>query len=172
MELWIFPILTCLRSTCTALTGEGWGLMVVLVNIVPDPTEEPVDCYVTIQLCWFRGRIMLLGVIQAFTISSHNYLCHKISECVSQSSCVSRHTCLHLLQVMIALVYYFWAFLKWIILSVLHMFCLHLSFCCLKTLQSPFSLGERKRTLGNWEFPLLSTSILPELNPNSVNLQC
>lgn len=51
MELWIFPILTCLRSTCTALTGEGWGLMVVLVNIVPDPTEEPVDCYVTIQLC-------------------------------------------------------------------------------------------------------------------------
>lgn len=122
MELWIFAILTGLRFTCTALTRKGWGLMVVLVQVVPDPAEEPADCNVTIQLCWFRGRITLLGVIQGFTISPHNYLCHKMSECVSQSSCVSRQTYLHLLQVMIALVYYFWAFPKLIIMCFAYIY--------------------------------------------------
>lgn len=47
---------------------------------------------VTIQLCWFRG-LCCWG-----SSKPQNYLCHKISECVSRRSCVCRQTCPLLLQ--------------------------------------------------------------------------
>lgn len=162
VELWLFPTLTRLRSTCAAPTGKRWGLMVVLVNIVRDPTEEPVGCNVPIQLCWFRGRIMFLGVIQAFTISHHHYLCHKSSECLQEdlSSPVSGHDFPGLIFLGFSKVNYPQCLTYGLLTSIF-----------LRSLNITISLF-LPITLDNWELSLSSKAFLPDLNPNPTDLQC
>lgn len=161
MGLWIFPILTRLRSTCTAPAGKGWSLMVVLVITVTDQAEEPVDCNVTIQLCWFRGLCCWgSSKLQNCAIKSLSvYLRSLVSAGRLVFSCCS-HDYPGLLFLGFSKVNYSQCLTYVLLTSILF-----LSLSIAISLFLPIILD-------NWELSLTFTAISPGLNPNPENSEC